>query len=154
MHIAVDDLTGPAILEFLGGHLADMRTQGPPESTHALDADALRDPAVTVWAVRDDTGELIGCGALKELAPDDAEIKSMRTAPWATGRGIAGTLLQHMIGEARGRGYRTLHLETGSTAYFAPARRLYLRHGFVACPPFADYPDDPNSVHLRLDLPG
>ncbi|MEU6701224.1 GNAT family N-acetyltransferase [Pseudonocardia sp. NPDC046786] len=152
MRITIDDLSGPAVLDLLADHLADMHAQGPPESTHALDVAALRDPAVTVWACHDDTGALLGCAALKELADDDGEIKSMRTAPWATGRGVGAGLVRHVVGEARRRGYRTLHLETGSTAYFAPARRLYQRHGFVPCPPFADYPEDPNSVHMRLDL--
>jgi putative acetyltransferase len=150
VHVTTDDLAGTEIAEFLSGHLADMRAQSPPESTHALDLDGLRDPAVTVWAVRDDDGTLLGCGALKELGPDGGEIKSMRTAPAARGRGVAAGLLQHLIGVARDRGYRTVHLETGSMESFAPARRLYARHGFVRCPPFADYPDDPNSVHMVL----
>lgn len=152
MRIVVDDLSGTGIVDFLAGHLADMRAQGPPESTHALDLDGLRRSEVTVWTVLDGAGAVLGCGALKELDPRGGEIKSMRTAPEARGRGIAAALLVHVIGIARERGYRTLHLETGSTAYYAPARRLYARHGFVPCPPFADYPDDPNSVHMRLDL--
>lgn len=152
MHIEVDPLADTQTLQFLAGHLADMQAQSPPESTHALEVEALRHPDVTVWTARDDNGTILGCGALKQLTPDGGEIKSMRTAPSATGRGIGGALLTHMIGAARERGYRTLHLETGSAEYFAPARRLYQRHGFVPCPPFADYPEDPNSVHLRLDL--
>jgi len=43
-------------------------------------------------------------------------------------------------------------LETGSEDYFAPARRLYARHGFVVRGPFADYTDDPNSVYMELAL--
>ncbi|OLL87922.1 Histone acetyltransferase HPA2 [Pseudonocardia sp. Ae263_Ps1] len=152
VHMVIDDLAGTEIAEFLSGHLADMRAQSPPESTHALDLDGLRGPAVTVWTVRDDDGTLLGCGALKELGPDGGEIKSMRTAPAARGRGVAAGLLVHLIGVARGRGYRTLHLETGSMEFFAPARRLYARHGFTPCPPFADYPDDSNSVHMVLEL--
>ncbi|SFM83360.1 putative acetyltransferase [Pseudonocardia ammonioxydans] len=152
MRIAIDDLSGTGIAELLAGHLAEVRAQSPPESSHALDLDALRRPGVSVWAVHD-AGTLVGCGALKELDPDGAEIKSMRTAPQAQRRGVASALLGHLIGVARDRGYRSLYLETGTTAFFAPARRLYARHGFVRCPPFADYPDDPNSVHMRLDLP-
>jgi putative acetyltransferase len=36
--------------------------------------------------------------------------------------------------------------------FFAPARRLYARFGFVPCAPFADYKDDPNSVFMMLAL--
>ncbi len=45
-----------------------------------------------------------------------------------------------------------LSLETGSSAYFRPAQALYRSHGFVECPPFADYVLDPNSVFMSLDL--
>ena len=36
-------------------------------------------------------------------------------------------------------------------AAFDPARRLYARHGFDDCAPFADYADDPNSVFMTRD---
>ena len=48
-----------------------------------------------------------------------------------------------MIAEARARGYQRLSLETGTQEFFAPARRLYRRHGFTECPPFGDYRLDP-----------
>jgi len=57
-----------------------------------------------------------------------------------------------LIATARERGYRRLSLETGSMDYFAPARALYARHGFVVCEPFEGYKADPNSVFLTLDL--
>lgn len=53
---------------------------------------------------------------------------------------------------ARRRGYRAVHLETGAQDFFAPARRLYEAHGFVATGPFGTYVEDPASVFMRLDL--
>jgi putative acetyltransferase len=94
----------------------------------------------------------LGCAALKHLAPGDAEIKSMRTAAAARGRGVASALLRHLLAEARHSGYRRVFLETGSQEFFAPARRLYQRHGFADCPPFAGYEADPNSVFMSLLL--
>ena len=76
----------------------------------------------------------------------------MRTAERARGRGVASALLRHLLAEARNSGYRRLFLETGSQEFFAPARRLYERHGFAACPPFAGYAPDPNSVFMTLGL--
>ncbi|HSL36706.1 MAG TPA: GNAT family N-acetyltransferase, partial [Arthrobacter sp.] len=108
-------------------------------------------PAITFWTAREDAG-LLGCGALKELQRCRGEIKSMRTAAHARGRGIATLLLTHILAEARLGGYDRLYLETGSQDFFAPARRLYQRHGFSLCPPFADYGDDPNSVYMTLAL--
>lgn len=149
--ITVDDLSGPEIAALLTAHLADMYATSPAESVHALDLTALRKPEITFWSVWEGT-ELLGCGALKELDPLHGEIKSMRTASHHTGRGIAGLLLRHVITEARGRGYQRLSLETGTQDFFAPAHRLYLRHGFTECPPFADYTDDPNSRYMTLAL--
>lgn len=151
MRIEIDDLSRPQVHALLEEHLADMHATSPPESIHALDLSGLRDPRVTVWTLWDET-DLLGCGALKELTPTEGEIKSMRTAPASRGRGVAATLLQHVITEARARGYGRLSLETGTEDFFAPARRLYERHGFTTCGPFAEYTDDPHSTYLTLDL--
>ena len=97
---------------------------------------------MTFWSAREN-GKLLGVGALKELSPDHAEIKSMRTAPAALGRGIGRALLNHIVGEARSRGYRRLSLETGSTEPFAAALRLYESEGFEPCSPFGGYQDTP-----------
>jgi lysophospholipase L1-like esterase/GNAT superfamily N-acetyltransferase len=151
MRILHDDLTGPEIAALLDEHLEEMRAVSPPESTHALDLEGLRAQDVTFWTVWDE-GALLGCGALRELDPSHGEIKSMRTASAHQGRGVGAALVVHVVAEARRRGYRRLSLETGSSAHFAPARRLYARHGFVPCPPFGDYPDDPHSAHMELAL--
>lgn len=151
MNIRIDDLSGPAIASFLQAHIDDMRATSPPESKHALDLDGLREPEITFWSAY--LGEvLVGCGALKHLSETHGEIKSMRTDIAARGRGVGATMLQHIIREARSRGYRRLSLETGSMEFFRPARRLYCRHGFEPCPPFGGYTEDPNSVYMALEL--
>ena len=152
MRIEVDDLSGADVQDLLAGHLAEMYATSPACSVHALDLDALRALAVTVWTARD-AGRLIGVGALKELAPDHGEVKSMRTAAAARGRGVGEAVLGTILGAARARGYSRVSLETGSQPFFAPARRLYARHGFVECAPFADYVLDPSSVFMTLELP-
>jgi putative acetyltransferase len=151
MMIIIDDLSGPEIAEFLAAHVQEMRSVTPLESKHALDLDGLRKPEVTFWTVYD-TGTLIGSGAIKGLYADHAEIKSMRTAPSRKRSGIASALLKHIISEARKMGFSRLSLETGSTDFFLPARRLYEKFGFEYCGPFADYKDDPNSVFMTRTL--
>jgi putative acetyltransferase len=151
LEVRRDDLTGGAIRALLLQHLEDMHALSPPESVHALDIDALRQPDVTFWTVwqRD---ELLGCGALRELTPRHGEVKSMRTVPAQRRRGAARAVLARIIDEARVRGYDRLSLETGSMAAFDPARTLYERHGFTYCTPFGDYTEDPNSVFMTLAL--
>lgn len=152
MHIRPDDLTGPAIKALLQEHLEHMRSISPPESTHALDLDGLRAPDISFWCAWSAQQELLGCCALRQIDTAQGEIKSMRTARAHLRKGIAATMLAHLIDEARRRQYRCLHLETGSMDAFEPARALYRRSGFVVEPPFDTYRPDPNSVFMRLDL--
>ncbi len=151
--VARDDPARPDVLRLLQEHLDDMFATSPAESVHALDPAALAGPDVTFMTARTDGGVLLGCGALKDLGAGEGEIKSMRTAQQARGRGVAALLLSRILEEARTRGYKRLFLETGSEEFFAPARRLYARHGFVPCPPFAGYQPDPNSVFMARSLP-
>lgn len=151
MEIRVDDLSGPEVHELLREHLRNMFLHSPAESVHALDLDGLRKPDVTFWTVWEG-GELLGCGALKELDPGHAEIKSMRTSAAHLRRGVASRLLRHILGEAARRGYTRLSLETGSAEAFEPARRLYAKFGFAYCGPFGDYVEDPYSVFMSKVL--
>lgn len=151
MEIAIDDPGRPDVVALLAEHLSDMHAISPIGSVHALDVSGLLAPEVTFWTLRRD-GELLGCGALKELAPDHGEVKSMRTATAARGAGVATALLRHLLDQARGRGYARVSLETGSHDFFEPAHRLYVRHGFARCGPFGDYVADPNSVFFTRTL--
>jgi putative acetyltransferase len=132
-------------------HLADMSRHTPPESIHALDVEGLCAPDVTFWTVRDGV-VLVGCGALKQLDPTQGEIKSMHTAATHLRKGIASTLLEHIIHVARRRGYARLSLETGSMDAYAAARSLYARFGFEICGPFGGYDRDPNSTFMTREL--
>lgn len=146
-----DDLTRSPVLALLAAHLEDMAATSPPESVHALDVDGLRDPAVTVWTAWEDD-RLVGCCGLRDIDPGHGELKAMRTAPTARGRGVAAAMLGHLLAQARARGWSRLSLETGAEDYFAAARRLYARHGFVATTAFGSYRPDPNSVFMTRDL--
>ncbi len=151
MKIKLDDLSSGEMADLISEHLAGMYLTSPPESIHALGLEELRKPGVTVWSAWEN-GELLGCGALKELDSQHGEIKSMRTAAAHLRKGTARALLAFIIDEARKRGYRRLSLETGSMEAFSPARKLYESFGFTYCPPFADYWDDPNSVFMTKEL--
>ena len=151
MEIRIDDLRGPEIAQLLAEHLRCMVEVSPPESRHALNLDELRQPGITFWSAWEG-GELVGCGALRELDLRHGEIKSMRTAQAHLRKGVAARLLLHIISEAKRRGYRRLSLETGAMPYFEPARRLYRKFGFRPCPPFDGYVEDSNSVFMCQEL--
>ena len=151
MEIKLDDLSGSEMAAFIMEHLAGMSLTSPPESIHALGLEELKKADVTVWSAWEN-GELLGCGALKELDETHGEIKSMRTSAAHLRKGVARQLLTHIIDEASMRGYNRLSLETGSMEAFYPAQKLYVSFGFRYCPPFADYWDDPNSVFMTIEL--
>ena len=151
MRIARDDPFRPEVLALLNEHLTNMHALGPPESVHALDASGLKHPDVTFWTVWED-GVLLGCGALKELDPTHGEVKSMRTPAHLRRRGAGRAVLEHILAEARSRGYRRLSLETGSMEAFKPAQLLYASVGFVFCGPFGPYKEDPYSTFMTLEF--
>jgi putative acetyltransferase len=151
MLVRIDDLKGPEIAKLLEEHLQGMRAISPPCSVHALDIEALRKPEITFWSAWDD-GQLLGCGAMKELDATHAEVKSMRTATQHLRKGVAATLLQTIIDAAQTRGYQRLSLETGSTQHFKPAHTLYQSFGFKVCEPFGSYALDPFSLFMTKEL--
>jgi len=151
MQIRIDDLQGPEIAALLEDHLHSMTLHSPPESIHALDLDKLRKPEITFWTLWEN-GELLGCGAIKELDPTHAELKSMKTDSKHLRKGVAEKLLVHIIEEARRRGYERISLETGSMDAFVPARKLYEKYGFEECGPFGDYVPDANSLFMTKEL--
>jgi len=151
MRIDIDDPARDDVLALLEEHLRSMHELSPPESVHALDVSRLKNPDITFWSVRE--GDLLlGCGALKELAPDHGEIKSMRTPAALRRKGAGRAVLNHILAEARRRGYRRVSLETGPAETFSAAHQLYESAGFDPCGPFGDYKLDPHSVFMTLDL--
>lgn len=151
MDIKLDDLTGSEVIALIGEHLQGMALHSPPESIHALNLDGLKKPEITFWSAWEKE-ELVGCGALKELDLQHGEIKSMRTSSAHLRKGVARRILEHIIAEAKRRGYQRLSLETGSMDAFEPAKRLYASFGFQYSMPFSDYTEDSNSVFMTKEL--
>ncbi len=147
----MDDPGLPDVRALLERHLEFAWAQTPREHSFALGAQGLLDPAITFFSARDRDG-LLGIGALKQLDPRHAEIKSMHTAEAARGRGIGRAMLMHLLGVASTRGVRRVSLETGTAAAYGPARALYRSAGFVPCDPFAGYLSSEYNVFLTLHL--
>lgn len=145
------DFADPRLAAFLQDHLDDMEPTAPPESRHALDLSGLQAAHVRMWVATDDHG-IVGTAALAGLDDMHEELKSMRTAPRVRGTGVATRMLAHVLDDARRRGVRRVSLETGSMAFFEPARRFYAGAGFAPCGPFGTYVDDPHSTFMTLDL--
>lgn len=132
-------------------HTADMHADTPPESIHMMDAGQLAIPEVSFYVLRE-AGVPVAMGAFKRIDEAHAEIKSMHVLAEARGRGLSKRMLEHLVAEAAAAGFTRLSLETGVQPTFLAARALYARSGFVECPPFEGYWDDPNSVFMTRQL--
>ncbi len=149
--LALESPMAPDLALLFERHTRDMHADTPPESIHMMPREALVDPAIAFFVLRDG-GRAIGMGAVKCIGPDHAEIKSMHVLSEERGRGLARLVLDGLIGHARRQGLARVSLETGAQDMFRPARGLYERAGFAECPPFGDYRPDPNSVFMTLAL--
>ena len=146
-----DNPLAPDVFELLQRHLDFARAQSPPEDVHALEPEALTNPNITFYSIREQ-GLILGVGALQRLDPSHAELKSIHTASEARGRGVGRAIVNHLIGIATEQGYGRISLETGTMDGFAPSRRLYESFGFEVCEPFGDYFESPNSVCMTLEI--
>lgn len=141
------NLEASEFIALIDTHAKLMLSLSPPGSCHFLPMEGLKDPSVTVWEMRDGA-DLVGCGGLKEISETHGEIKSMHTLSAKRGAGLGRKMLNHVMTEAKARGYERLSLETGSMDGFKPSRTLYQSSGFEICPPFGDYVEDPYSVFM------
>ena len=151
VEIRIDSPLSAEVLPLLRRHLDLMWASSPPESVHVLDPSELAAPGIDFFTLREGAA-VLGMGAVKKIDADHAELKSMHIVAEARGRGLARVLLDHLMAQARAAGYTRLSLETGGEDVFAPARALYGAAGFVQCPPFEGYHDDPNSFFMTLSL--
>ena len=149
--IRVADHTNEHVRTLLREHLDGMRENSPPGAVHALDLEGLQHQSISLLAVWDHEN-LLAVGALKEIAVDHGEIKSMRTASEHLRKGAAAYLLEHLVALARQRGYRRISLETGSGAMFMPAIVLYSRFGFVLGDSSSSYTATKFNQFMHLDL--
>lgn len=139
------------VIELLKKHEQINRDVSPPESCHIFNIARLKADDISFWSAWE-AETLLGVGAVKQLSADHGEVKSMHTCAPARRRGVGALILEKLIATAREKGMSRLSLETGSMDYFAPARALYARHGFVECAPFADYVFDPNSLFMTREI--
>jgi len=149
--IVEDDLAGLEVAALLELHLGEMHQWSPACKVHAMPLERLREPDVTFYSAWDGA-TLAAVGALKDLGGGRGELKSMRAAPEYRGKGAGKAILEHLIAEARRRGYTWLGLETGRPEPFVPARTLYASYGFEECEAFGDYVSDAFSLCMARDL--
>jgi GNAT superfamily N-acetyltransferase len=86
----------------------------------------------------------VGCGAIKEYAPDTMEIKRMYTLPESRGKGIASKILRELEAWAVELSYKKCILETGKKQ--PEAIGLYKKNGYQIIPNYGQYAEIENSI--------
>ena len=114
----------------------------PRESRHGYSVEQLLAEAVVFLLIREN-GVPAGCGAIKLVGSEYAEIKRMYVRPQFRGTGLAKLMLRHLTDYAQGQGIELLRLETG--IHQRAAIGMYERLGFRRIPPFGEYQEDPLS---------
>jgi putative acetyltransferase len=139
-----------ALLESLNAELRGVYSE--PGATHfRLDPEEVADGRGTFVVVYRE-GEPVGCGGLRLLDAETAELKRMYVSPAVRGLGLGRRLVAALEAEARALGVRRLVLETGVRQVAALA--LYRATGFQPIPLYGEYCLSPEtSVCLGKDLP-
>jgi N-acetylglutamate synthase-like GNAT family acetyltransferase len=95
-------------------------------------------------------GGLAGCGALKHLSNEVAELSRLYVRPAYRGSGIGKSILEVILARARARGYKNVCLETA--IFMTDAHALYRSLGFQATEPFRQVPEGLKSAELFMEL--
>lgn len=101
------------------------------------------DDVGVVVVARDDDGTPLGCGALRALDGDVAEVKRMYVVPSARGRGVSRAVLHALEDAAREQGWAVLRLETGPLQ--PEAVGLYTSAGYRPIDAFGAYVTAPDA---------
>jgi putative acetyltransferase len=88
-------------------------------------------------------GEAVGCGAVRRIDGEHAEIKRMFVAPEFRGQGLGRAIVEALEGEARRLGVSRVVLETGTRLPRAIA--LYESAGYARIPLFGEYTASPET---------
>ena len=134
-----DTADARALIEELESELAPLY---PSESRHGYSVERLLAEAVAFFLIRED-GVPAGCGGIKLVGTEYAEVKRMYVRPQFRGLGLARLMLNHLAEHAQRHGIPVLRLETG--IHQQAAIRLYEGIGFQRIPPFGEYKEDPLS---------
>ena len=140
----VDSPEANGLMRELSGTLLQITGRTGESGFHAEDMDHPR----AAFAVAYMDERPAGCGAIRELEGNTAELKRMYAREKS--RGVGKHLLQFLEGEAARLGYKKIVLETG--AVNEKAIRFYRSNGYSVCENFGKYFGRTDSICFEKTL--
>jgi putative acetyltransferase len=133
--------------EYMSSLSEDISFQNPADELAGLPGKYAR-PGGVVLIAREGA-EPAGAIAYRMFEPGVCEMKRLYVRPAFRGRNLGRELANELIEDARGRGYRTMLLDTLGS--MQSARALYRDLGFRPVEPYYDNPL-PGVMYMALDL--
>lgn len=137
----LDDAASQTLLAALNAELTDVYPE-PGANHFTVAAAEVSDGRGLFLLIRLGSAP-VGCGAVRLLDAETAELKRMYVVPAARGKGLGRRLVAALEAEARALGARRFVLETGARQIAALA--LYRAAGFRPIPLFGEYCLSPDS---------
>ena len=125
---------------------AELARRYPSGAIHGLHPGEAEDPRLMFLIARCGANP-VGCGALRHVDAQTAEIKRMFVRSAHRGQGIARAILLALESAAQDAGYRELWLETGSRQ--PEAIELYRSAGYIQRAAYGEYVGNPYSVCME-----
>jgi len=152
VEVGIEDPTSAAARFCIESYFSELDTRFDsgfdPRRTNSPDFAELTEPVGMLLVARL-RKEPVGCGALKFVGADRADIKRMWVAPTARGLGVGRRLLTELEDRARERGMRVVQLETNKT--LREAISLYRSAGYMEVDAFNDEPYAHHWFEKRLE---
>jgi ribosomal protein S18 acetylase RimI-like enzyme len=133
--------------EYMSSLAEDISFQNPDDELASLPGKYARPGGVVLIAW--EGTEAAGAIACRMFEPGVCEMKRLYVRPAFRGRNLGRELANELIEDARGRGYRTMLLDT--LASMQAARELYRDLGFRPVEPYYDNPL-PGTLYMALEL--
>ena len=114
----------------------------------SFDIDDICDARALFVIARNENGEPVGCGAVRQLSGKVAEIKRMYVKEKS--HGLGSCMLQYLEQQAAMMGYDTVWLETRKINQKAVA--FYLKNGYQIIPNYGRYKTRPEAVCFEKRL--
>jgi len=143
----VSDTAAAQLIEELNADI--MATHAEGNHFWRLTEDDVAPGTGAFFVVRLD-GAPIGCGAVRKLNADEAELKRMFVRPEARKRKIGAAIVDALETEARALGAKRLLLETA--LYLESAVRMYERAGFTPIDNYGEYVGSADSYCMGKTL--